>query len=97
MPVFEELARQLIGEAAILKTVPWCHETCIAVTRDGRESDFFTAWTEAAEFLQTRDVYSGEGGVIGLAAAYAGWNINYEALTVLAASIQHEGGGPKGV
>src|SRR5436305_11940529 len=71
MPVFEELARQLIGEAAILKTVPWCHETCIAVTRDGRESDFFTAWTEAAEFLQTRDVYSGEGGVIGLAAAYA--------------------------
>lgn len=92
---FEGLARHLIGDAAILKTAQWCHETCIAITRDGRESDFFTAWTEAADFLQSRGVYSGEGGVIGLAAAYAGWNVNYEALTDLAAKIQHEGGGPK--
>ena len=95
MPVFEELGRHLIGDAAILKAARWCHETCIAVTKDGREPHFFAAWGYAADFLQSRGVYSGEGGVIGLAAAYAGWNVDYEALTDIAASIQHEGGGPK--
>lgn len=95
MPVFVELARHLTGDVDILLAARWCHETLIAVTRDGRESRFFTTWSLAADFLQARGVYSGEGGVIGLAAAYAGWKVDYEAVTDLAASIQHEGGGPK--
>ncbi len=95
MPTFVELARHLTGESHILQTARWCHEACIAVTRDGRESSFFAAWALAADFLQSRGVYSGEGGVIGLAAAYAGWSVNYDALLGMAASIQHEGGGPK--
>ena len=37
------------------------------------------------------------GGVIGVAAAYAGWSVDYDALSILAAAIQHEGGGPKAV
>jgi hypothetical protein len=95
MPVFVELARRLTGDADILRTARWCHETFVAVTKDGHESRFFSAWSLAADFLQARGVYSGEGGVIGLAAAYAGWNVDYNALTEIAASIQHEGGGPK--
>ena len=95
MPVFVEMARHLTGDADILLSARWCHETLIAVTKDGRESRFFTAWSLAADFLQSRGVYSGEGGVIGIAAAYAGWSVDYEALTSIAASIQHEGGGPK--
>jgi hypothetical protein len=95
MPVFVELARHLNGDADILLAARWCHETLIAVTRDGRESRFFEAWSLAADFLQTRGVYSGEGGVIGLAAACAGWRVDYEALADLDASIRHEGGGPK--
>lgn len=95
MPAFKELARQLTGDTRILHTARWCHETLLAVTRDGRESSFFAAWERGADFLQSGGVYSGEGGVIGLAAAHAGWNVDYEALTALAASIQHEGGGPK--
>lgn len=97
LPVFEELARHLTGDAAILQAARWCQETCIAVTKDGRESRFFEVWAQGADFLQARGVYSGEGGVIGLAAACAGWNVNYDALTPIAASIQHEGGGPKSV
>jgi hypothetical protein len=93
---FTELARDLTGDAESLQTARWCHETLIAVTKDGNEGRFFEAWSEAADFLQTREVYSGEGGVIGLAAACAGWNVDYECLADLAASIQHEGGGPKG-
>ena len=97
MPVFVELARHLTGDDDILKSAKWCHETVVAVTRDGRESRFFDAWSVGADFLQSRGVYSGEGGVIGLAAAYAGWSVDYDALTRIAASIQHEGGGPKKV
>jgi hypothetical protein len=97
MPVFVELARYLTDDVDILLTARWCHETLIAVTRDGRESSFFTAWSRAADFLDARGVYSGEGGVIGLAAACAGWTVDYEALADLDASILHEGGGPKKV
>ncbi len=96
MPDFVDLARHLTGAADIMQSAGWCHETIVAVTKDGRESIFFEAWSAGAEFLQSRDVYSGEGGVIGLAASYAGWTVDYEALTDIAASIQHEGGGPKG-
>lgn len=94
-PAFAELARHLTGDDEILRDAQWCHETMLAVTRDGRESRFFAAWAEGADFLQSRGIYSGEGGVIGLAAAYAGWKVNYDALTRLGAAIRHEGGGPK--
>ena len=95
MQIFVELARYLTGDVDILHTARWCHETPIAVTKDGLESRFFHAWSLAAEFLQTREVYSGEGGVIGLAAAYAGWSVDYDSLMGLTAAIQHESGGPK--
>jgi hypothetical protein len=95
-PVFTELAQDLMGDATALRSARWCHETVVAVTRDGRESRFFEAWGRGADFLQTLGIYSGEGGVIGLAAAYASWRVDYEALSGIAASIQHEGGGPKG-
>jgi hypothetical protein len=94
-PAFAELARELAGDAGILHDARWCHEALVAVTKDGRESRFFHAWSFAADFLQARGIYSGEGGVIGVAAAYAGWGVDFEALSTLDASIQHEGGGPK--
>jgi hypothetical protein len=97
LPTFVDLARQLTGSTDILDAGRWCHEALMAVTADGRQSQFFAAWSFAADFMQSRGVYSGEGGVIGLAAAYAGWTVDYEALTPIAAAIQHEGGGPKRV
>ncbi|MCU1267025.1 MAG: hypothetical protein JWM21_3343 [Acidobacteria bacterium] len=95
LPFFAELAQDLTGDDKILASARWCHETLIAVTGDGNETSFFEVWERGANFLQARGVYSGEGGVIGLAAAYAGWTVDYEALTSIGASIQHEGGGPK--
>jgi hypothetical protein len=95
LPFFEELARELSGDTEILRAARWCHETLVAVTKDGRESRFFEAWSRGADLLQSRGVYSGEGGVIGLAAAYAGWAVDYAALTELDAAMDHEGGGPK--
>lgn len=95
LPVFTELARSLMGDAGALHTARWCHETPLAVTRDRHVDRFFWAWDQGADFFQRRQVYSGEGGVIGLAAAYAGWSIDYEALSMLIPLIRHEGGGPK--
>jgi hypothetical protein len=95
-PYFVELARDLTGDTAILDTAPWCYEPCFAVIRDGRETEFFSVWDRGANFLQSREVYSGEGGVIGLAATCAGWSPDFDALAGVAAVLTHEGGGPKG-
>ncbi len=94
-PAFETLARDLTGDIAILETARWCHETCYAVTRDGGEERFFQAWARGAELMQGQGVFSGEGGVMGLAAACAGWRTDYDALTPLVPFVEHEGGGPK--
>ena len=94
-PALEQLAVELIGEPNILNTARWCGEALFAVTKDGNEPKFFEAWDRSANFLHTNGVFSGEGGVIGLAAAYAGWTVDYKALTKLAAATQHEGLGPK--
>jgi hypothetical protein len=94
-PAFADLSTHLTGGEDLLRSARWCHETCMAVTRDGREPAFFAAWGRAAAFLQERGVYSGEGGAIGLAAACAGWTVDYEALAGLGSVVEHEGGGPK--
>lgn len=92
---FEELANELTGNTAVLKSARWCSEALFAVTKDGNESKFFESWERSAKFLHSRDVFSGEGGVIGLAAAYAGWTFDYRRLVKLARVIKHEGLGPK--
>jgi hypothetical protein len=95
LPVFAAWARGLTGNTDLLDQAKWCHETFVAITKDEREPRFFEAWGWGAEFLLARGVYSGEGGVIGIAAAYAGWNVNYDALSRIAKVVHHEGGGPK--
>ena len=96
-PAFEQLAVQLTGTVDTLKSARWCSEALFAITKDGNESRFFDVWARAAEFLQSKELFSGEGGVIGLAATCAGWSIDYDSLTKLAASTHHEGRGPKSV
>lgn len=94
-PAFHDLACELTGNSDALHEAKWCQESCFTVTKDGREERFLSAWGRAAEFMQQREVFSGEGGVIGLAALCAGWTVDYEAFAPLTALFQHEGGGPK--
>jgi len=96
-PVFEQLAVHLTGTAETLNTARWVSEALFAITKDGNESRFFEAWARAAEFLHSKEEFTGEGGCIGLAAACAGWTVNYDSLTKLAASTHHEGHGPKSI
>jgi len=95
LPAFEELAVELTGTVESLRTARWCSEALFAVTKDGNESKFLEAWDRGAEFLQSKGLFSGEGGVIGLAAMSAGWTVDYKTLTKLAAATHHEGLGPK--
>lgn len=95
LPAFEQLALDLMGDADALKSARWCQEALFVVTKDGNETRFFEAWARAADFLHARDVFTGEGGAIGLAALYAGWTVDYTRLGRLAAATHHEGQGPK--
>lgn len=94
-PAFAALARNLTGDTRVLAEAHWCHETFYAVTKDENVDQFFDAWDRGVRFLQSENVFSGEGGVMGLAAAQAGWTPDYDALTSLSLQIVHEGGGPK--
>jgi hypothetical protein len=94
-PAFHDLATDLTGSTEILNSAKWIHEACFAVTKDGNEDRFIETWGRGANAFQQRGVFSGEGGVIGLSAAIAGWSVDYERLVPLAALVQHEGGGPK--
>ena len=58
-------------------------------------TELLEAWERGAKFLHGRGIFTGEGGVIGLAAVYAGWTVDYRSLTKLVAATEHEGGGPK--
>jgi hypothetical protein len=95
LPAFEELAVELTGDVKSLKSARWCSEALFAVTKDGNESKFIDAWDRGAKFLQSKGLFTGEGGVMGLAAMYAGWTVDYNGLTKLASRTRHEGKGPK--
>jgi hypothetical protein len=94
-PMFEQLALYLGGGVEMLNRARWCSEVLFAITKDGNEDKFLEVWRRAAEFLQSNGMFTGEGGVIGLAAVCAGWTIDFDSLDDLAALIQHEGRGPK--
>jgi hypothetical protein len=92
---FERLAVQLAGDVEVINSARWCGEALFAITKDGNEGKFFETWARGAELLLGEGEFSGEGGVIGLAAVCAGWTVDYETLGKLGRVITHEGGGPK--
>ncbi len=79
----------------MINSARWCSEALFAITKDGNEGKFFEGWERGAELLQREGLFTGEGGVIGLAAVCAGWTVDYQTLGKLARKLQHEGGGPK--
>lgn len=94
-PAFEKLAVELTGDVEVINSARWCSEALFAITKDGNEGKFFEAWGRGAQCLESQGVFSGEGGVIGLAAAFAGWTVDYKTMGKLARSMRHEGGGPQ--
>ncbi|HEU4835508.1 MAG TPA: hypothetical protein VFS90_13860 [Pyrinomonadaceae bacterium] len=94
-PVFEKLAVELLGDVGMIESARWCSESLFAITKDGNEKKFFEVWERGAEFLSDEGFFTGEGGVIGLAALCVGWTVDYKTMGKLAGAMRHEGGGPK--
>jgi hypothetical protein len=95
LPFFEDVALEVHGTRQVLADASWCHESCLGITKDGKEDRFFNLWGRWAENLQRRDVYSGEGGVIGISAHAVGWQVYHDRLEGMSRCLTHEGGGPK--
>ncbi len=62
-----------------LTEVTWFHEFMFMVGRQkGKEKDFFRDWEAIAHYFQSQGIYDGEGSVMGLAAAYSGFDIHFQ-------------------
>ncbi len=62
-----------------LTEVLWFHEFMFMITRQqGKEKDFFRAWEAIAHYFQSQGIHDGEGSVMGLAAAYSGFDIHFQ-------------------
>ncbi|MBP0027324.1 hypothetical protein [Roseofilum sp. Guam] len=59
-----------------LESALWIGESLFIVTRDGgKEAEFFHLWGLIGRYLELKGMHSGEGNIIGLAAAKIGWGI----------------------
>lgn len=69
----------------------WIGESLFIVTRDeGKEKDFLKTWSKLATYSELRGMYSGEGSIMGLAAAKVGWQISRdEVWDILKEMTQH--------
>src|SRR5260221_9316288 len=57
--IFVEMSRGLTGDADMLQSARWCHETCFAGPKDETAPGLFMAWERAAPFLHARAGVSG--------------------------------------
>jgi len=59
-----------------VESARWIGESLFIVTRDqGKEAEFFRLWGLIGRYLELKGMHSGEGNVMGLAAAKIGWEI----------------------
>ena len=59
-----------------LENTQFIGESLLIVSRDeGKEKEFIKEWGEIGRYLELRGIYSGEGNIIGIAAARVGWDV----------------------
>jgi hypothetical protein len=74
LPHLRKLAAKL---ALDLSAVTYVGEALFALTADSAQSQaFIQAWDRIARYLELHGIHAGEGSAIGLAAAYAGLEVN---------------------
>ena len=74
-----------------LDGVKWIGESLFIVSKDnGKEQEFIDIWGKLARYLELRGMHSGEGNIMGLAAAKVGWKVqNTDAWKQLKQTTQH--------
>lgn len=71
--------------------VKWIGESLFIVTRDeGKEQEFLEWWGKIALYLEMKGMHSGEGSIMGIAAAKVGWTVDTsEAWLILKNKTNH--------
>jgi hypothetical protein len=74
-----------------LDTVNWIGESLFIVTQDnGKEQEFLATWGKIASYLELKGMHSGEGNIMGLAAAKVGWTVEKsDSWKTIKQSIEH--------
>lgn len=74
-----------------INKVKWIGESLFIVNRDnGKEQEFINTWGKLASYLELRGMHSGEGNIMGLAAAKVGWKVeNTDLWKQLKQTTQH--------
>lgn len=71
--LIEQVAKKLSLD---IEGVKWVGEALFIIKKDGgKEQEFLNAWEKIARYLELQGFYSGEGNIMGLAAATVGWEI----------------------
>jgi hypothetical protein len=72
-----ESIKKVASKLAIsLNDAKWIREDLFIVTKDGeKEEEFLKMWGLIARYLELKGMHSGEGSVMGLAAAKVGWKV----------------------
>ncbi len=59
-----------------LEEVNWVGDSLFIVTQDnGKEQEFLAVWGKIANYLELKGMHSGQGNIMGLAAAKVGWQV----------------------
>ena len=74
VPYIMEIADKLDID---IDRVKWVGEALFMVKKDGgKEQEFLDTWEKIARYLELKGINSGEGNIMGLAAAKVGWDID---------------------
>jgi hypothetical protein len=85
------LLNRVAGKLGIaIANATYIGESLYIVARDGgKEKEFFEEWGRIAHFLEMNRIHSGDGNLMGLAAAKVGWTIATEGWELLNQVRQH--------
>lgn len=73
VPIIEKLAQKL---NIPINKVKWIGESLFIVTKNqGKENEFLNFWALMSTYLELKGMHSGEGSIMGLAAAKVGWDV----------------------
>ncbi|MDC0834091.1 hypothetical protein CKA32_002382 [Geitlerinema sp. FC II] len=90
LPDLKRVAEKLDIPEAAFDRATWIGEALYIVARDeGREIEFVRAWDKIARYMELKGMYSGDGNLMGLAAAKVGWTARLDGFKDLAACCQH--------
>jgi len=87
--------RGLIEKVAQKLDIPWesadwIGESLYIVSRDsGKEKEFIKVWGTLANYLELQGIHSGDGNLMGLAAAKVGWTVNSDSWKKLQIITEH--------